>query len=295
MPVDTSKPSRIYYQLEKIYENRLIDEINVEKIVIKDTNMTLEQFIEALESHCYMHIYISNKLGEDRADFTYELKFLIKLNPVQQIGDSFIITIPDYLSTRFNMRKLMNATLDVVFSSKHPFTNVNIIEKLTFYDRATRNMVMRSNNYELMQHVCNINDCSADTREQSCRVSSNMLAKGFFISGNIDNIKHLQFKIHNMVKFDYDRIMLESCTYRISDNLCYIPFNGVNNYNSLTMESAVGSINFANCDNALLNFTFYEPTNQTYEIYNISMQMLIYIENTAICTFADWRGQLYYI
>jgi hypothetical protein len=190
IPVNPQYPTSVDYRLEKEYEGRLIDEISIEKIVFKDTNMTLEQFIENVSSYGHIRIYVGKDGEYDRTEFYYSFEFLIRLNPIRQVDNSIIITIPDYLSTRFNMIKLTNAEIDLKFMRDHQFTNINIVAKLTFYDRPTRNMLMQSNGYGLTQYVYHVDEICADTLEKKIRSCSNQLAKGFFVIGDIDNQWH---------------------------------------------------------------------------------------------------------
>ena len=86
------------------------------------------------------------------------------------------------------------------------------------------------------------------------------ISKGIFIeSNNISNISNIKLDFNDSERYNYNQIMLELYSVRISPNLIYIPYDNSISYTDRNIISFASGTNFRFIDRCNISITFIEP------------------------------------
>jgi hypothetical protein len=267
---DIENAQRPFYQVL-----READEVIITHIIFKDANLTLDQFKNAIRnSHMQMLI------GGIQI-FRYDFKLLIELNQVRKIRDSFVVTLPEFLSTKLIMITLLYFDVTLQFNLQHQFTAIQIGRKIIYHENPARRQLAQNNHEQPVQQLYYMNNMIADTHEKTILLDAYHLVKGLFILGNRDNIEHLILSFNGQDRINYDYVMLSIHTYQISENMFYLSFDGTKNYDHINRESYIAAPNFSRLDRVSLTLKFFDITDQRYDIYTLSMNILKYASGMA--------------
>jgi hypothetical protein len=95
--------------------------------------------------------------------------------------------------------------------------------------------------------------------------------KGFFIEcADIDNLKCLTLVLNGANRFELDKFLIKTKCKKISQYMIYFPFNYINEYSDLSIESYCGLINFSGVGSIILTLEF----NTGIEIDKIKVHIL---------------------
>lgn len=120
---------------------------------------------------------------------------------------------------------------------------------------------------------------------QTCKVETNGMVmdislnfnhptKGYFIQcDNINNISSIALLTNNRERFNYDKIMLDLFSFKISDSLMFISLTNKNNYKECTFESYIGSLNQSRVERILMKIMFNTQLISPVKIHSINMNV----------------------
>jgi len=147
----------------------------------------------------------------------------------------------------------------------------SMLNSLNIQNQINDNIYQKHYEYTI-QEMNNISEINT-LNENIIKLNWNHPTKGFFILGNIDNIKGFQFEL-NGHKLEYiDAIMLKLYAKRLSNNLLFYSFDGKNKYKHATIDSYINSINFSRIDTIKLRFDVC-VSNDTYKIYGLNFNVV---------------------
>ena len=258
------------------YIERDSDKIKFKYISFKTNNdFTEEQFKDFTKDFT-----IKISIGGTNI-ISLNMNFLHELNPILKVDDNFCVTLPmDYLINEIYLVSLQQYH-DISFvlsGTNNTFTIELLAEKIYLVDEANRHL--RENAQEkLIQQISKIGNFEGNDNDARIILEGGHPTKGFFIKGDIDEIMQMELKLNGNRRFLYTKIMIAVNTHKISNNMFYLSFNGINNYNTLTAESFSGSLNMSRIDTAIMNITFRNNniTARKIEVYAISMNLLRYM------------------
>jgi hypothetical protein len=117
------------------------------------------------------------------------------------------------------------------------------------------------------------------------------LIKGFFIKGKIDNIKEIKFEVEKAqnetensvrspISYAMDYTMINCLCKKITDDLLFFSFDGMNDYENPSCESYIGSLNAS----VLARFeihNLFESNQGEYELTALSNNILRFASGMA--------------
>lgn len=255
------------------------DLVNLEYFHFTDANLTMNQFKDIIR-HCSCKLYISSQ-----EIVKYDFEILIELNQVRHVNDTFIVKIPQFLlkDIIFVSMTFYNATL--AFNLTHQFSKICVVTKLTFQQCQENRILFQQEQHKMMQQLNKVGEIDDTNINQFVRIQGNNLTKGIFIIGDINNINKIQLFVgaHNIL-FDYDYVTLHSLAHIISNNMFYLSFEGSNNYDNLSNNSLVGSINFNHHMLSLctIKFDLVDSNKSSYKVYSLSAHIMHYMRGFGI-------------
>ena len=261
------------------YNNSIMrnsDKIKLKHIAIKtNNNFTEEQFKDFVKDFTIeLQIGVSNMIS-------LNMDFVCNLNPILKVDDTFCITLPfDYLLNEIYLVALgYHAVIFKLSGRQNDFT-IELFAENIFLDNEARNQLATNSQEQTIQQIYKLGDYEGTMNNVRIMLNGNHLTKGFFIKGNIDEIMQMEFCLNGNTRFKFTKPMIVLYTHKISNNMFYLSLNGINNYNNLSNESFVGSLNLGRIDIAMMSFTFRNNNNvdnKKIEIYGISFNLLRYL------------------
>lgn len=97
--------------------------------------------------------------------------------------------------------------------------------------------------------------------------------KGFFIIGDIENIRGLKFIANGNGSEYIDEILLKLYTKKISNNAMFYSFDGQNNYEDNSPDSYIYSLNLHKIDNFKMIIDVFNIKG-IYKIYGLNMNVM---------------------
>lgn len=214
--------------------------------------------------------------------FVHKLSLYMQLNNVTSIDNKFIITIQSDIT----VREILLASLiyhNVVLFHYTATVNYNVLVIVEYnsYDIEERN-VLRDTTLFYNTAFQNIKcvDCINYINNNEA-ISSLDTANNKFTKGNTNGLTRLKIQLDGECKIDYDNIMIELLCYKISDNLMYVPFSGLNNYNDINENSYNSGVNMSEINNVQMKLYFRVNFQTNIKIHIVSLKYICY--NNGIC------------
>lgn len=245
------------------------DVVQLNYICITCNNINLEQFNEIMKKSVIIIL-----IGGDIVN-SYDYDLLSTLNPTTQFHNKFIITIPsDFTLKNIPMISLQchNVFVDII-GFEHNFNSADILMTYTFLNSQDRQNLAQHQHDYMIQQIFKIGSVDEEINEKNIIMTGENLSKGFFIKGNISNIKEFEIRFNGRTRQKMTRTMIETYCHVIKNDLLYYSFNGQNNYSSLNKSSFNGSYNLSLIDDLQCVISTYN-TCMKYDIYTISWNVL---------------------
>ena len=214
-------------------------------------------------------------LGDD-VKWCIPLRFLHNLNKYKIEENQIAVVLPfEWLSQDFNLQILTNQIMFEIENLEfNNIENVFIVNVNKYSDSCN------INNYQnvLIQILeSKYVDLEKEQRTLSVNLDFTSNTKGYFIEGDIDNLIKINLLLNDCDKWLYDKSMLNCFTYRISNNILYVPFSNKNKNNStiITQESYVNSCNQSEYSSINLVLTFSSKQNNV-GVHCISSDIFYY-------------------
>jgi hypothetical protein len=91
------------------------------------------------------------------------------------------------------------------------------------------------------------------------RVNFNLLSKGYFLEGNLDQLTRYKLMLNNNVAADYSRATLRYLGKRLSPTLWWLPFEAGADFRNPAFASFMGGLNHSRVDNVRMELRFSAP------------------------------------
>ena len=227
-------------------------------------NMTIEEFNQTIE-HGKFDIIIGNVVISDY------LSLYTKLKPVQKIDNIITIKLPfEYLHKELLQIACQCAECNVKVHNIDTslFNNCSIITDLIFYNNQERRMYTGETQNRMIQMF----ETQSINSNNHIDLSFNLMSKGYFIEGDIDNISEIDIVCDNISRIKYNRLMIHLLCKKISNNLLYISFNN-KDWQNCTSNSFVGSLNHGEHE---FKMKITNNNNCEYKIHALSCNSIKY-------------------
>lgn len=264
------------------------DSISFEYLYFVDNKLTMEEFKKIIQN-CHCTLMTCNTIIQ-----VYDFKILIELNPIQKMGDTFIVKIPNYLVEEITIIAIQKSELTLCFNLIHQFEKISLLCKITYHTAENERCLISKMHERTNHHIYKSGEFTGKEINDKITLCGTLLTKGFFVIGQINNIQNLTLFLNGITRINYDSIVLKSIAHVISDNMFYISFEGSNNYTSISAESFVGALNLSRIDEKTMSLTLHEINICKYEIYFISWNFLNFNNGFAKNKYYQ-RGLQYYI
>lgn len=256
------------------------DIISLEYFYFMDNNLTMNEFKNIIKNcSCELRIGI-NKIQ------IFDFNILIELNPIQKIGNTFVIKIPNFLIPYLIVIALQYSEITLCFNLIHQFENISLLCKITYHEHKNRINYARNMHEIIIQNLYKSGEFIGNATD-TITLHGKLLTKGLFVIGQINNIQNITICINKHIRLNYDSIILNSIAHIISDNMFYISFEGSKNYTSLSNESLIGALHLSRINEITMSITLEEINISKYEIYFISTNVMKYTGGYAINRYND--------
>jgi hypothetical protein len=201
----------------------------------------------------------------------FPLSLLCELNRVEKHDGKLYIRIPfEAFFNKINMIEMPYSTVSFLLLDAQEISNYSnsfsLITKVYMHDENERSWISnnnRSNSNSLIQQIgtlyVSVPNNESSTERRSFQIQTNMLngsTKGFLIQCSIDDLTSIKFYINNLLRFDYDRYLIQNACIKISTNLLYMPFNDQTDFLDRGINTFSGAINLSRLENSILSFQF---------------------------------------
>lgn len=255
--------------------NNRCDIINLKYFCFTDNRLNINEFKDIIRNRsCILNIGNCNIV-------TFDFNILIELNQIEKKNDTFMIKIPDYIINEIIVIMIQHHTINLIFNFTHDFQSIDIITKYNYYDTNIRRIYAQCIHEHIIQNIYHTVNITGEQLINEIILECDLLTKGFFVKGNLNNIKKIELRLNGLVRFNYNDVMLSYLGHVVSENMFYISFEGSNNYKDLTFDSYVESLNLLRINDVNLKLDLYEQNVSTYDIYFISMNILKYVSGMA--------------
>jgi hypothetical protein len=251
------------------------------------------------------------------------LSLLCQLNRVELHDGKLYIRVPfEAFFNKINMIEIPYSTVSFVLLNAQEISNYSnsfsLITKVYMHDEYERSWISNNNrnninnrniSSSLIQQIgtlyvyvpprsgSSLDQSSIERR--SFQIQTNMLngsTKGFLIQCSINELTSIKFYINNLLRFDYERYLIQNACIKLSDNLLYMPFNDQTDFLDKGINTFSGAINLSRLQNSILCLQFsqdqsnivihnvyYNYLRQTNGLSGLSMDYRpAFIENTTL-------------
>jgi hypothetical protein len=263
--------------------NFYYDIMNIKDMYFKSSNLTLEQFKNAVKN-----ARMSFQIGGNEI-FSCFFDLLMDLFPVKQFGDVFVLHFPSEMTIcdiPVIALEFHNISVEI-YNLNHDFENIKLVAQGTMLDTEQRNETKKRGHELSIQQFQNIVAFVGDDLEQEIKLHHwlfsrsddylpNMcnLVKGFFISGNISNIRNFKIYLNNKIREDLDFAMINTYCRKINENTIFYSFDGKNDYENNESKSYIGALNASRIDYIKLKFDLFNRDQTTYKITALSHNIM---------------------
>ena len=211
--------------------------------------------------------------------FEFKMDFLLELNPVLRIDNTFSVNLSlDYFFNEIYLICLQyHETVFRIIGNNNNFA-IELFLEYIFLNNEQRRQLASNEQSAVIQQILKVGQYEDTNSTTSIRLNSKGCTKGFFIKGNIDEITNMKFIINGRERFTFTKTMINLYTTKISNNMFYVSLSGNTNYQILSEESYINSINMSRIDIATMDFQFLNNNSQKkIEIYSVTMNILKYV------------------
>ena len=243
------------------------------------------------------------------------LFLLSELNRVELHDGKLYIRVPfEAFFNKINMIEIPYSTVSFVLLDAQEISNYSnsfsLITKVYMHDEYERSWISNNNrnninnrniSSSLVQQIGTlyVKVPLGSIERRSFQIQTNMLngsTKGFLIQCSINELTSIKFYINNLLRFDYERYLIQNVCIKLSDNLLYMPFNDQTDFLDKGINTFSGAINLSRLQNSILCLQFsgdqsniiihnvyYNYLRQTNGLSGLSMDYRpAFIENTAL-------------
>lgn len=205
------------------------------------------------------------------------LDLLCEINKPMITNNKLVITIPNYFTFDFLLIGLQHSDmrLNIRYNGDTLLNNiirVSLFAKYEFYEQNRRIEISQNSHTLLVQNFGT--DYTITNVNNTMRIKLNDITytKGYFIHGNINNIKKITLLFNGYDRYVYDHTMMHLFCNKISDNLLCVPFvyNDIPDFVTNTEESYHGSLFSGRIDAIELRIEFEEVNERNLRIYSVN-------------------------
>jgi hypothetical protein len=230
-----------------------------------NSNISSNDFINGLEMSNFKLLIGGNTIVDTL------LSLYANLNPIKNIRNnsnscSIIITIPFNITfDSINMLKLQYHEVLVELATNQYLNNLidnlQLSCELTYLNQNVRREMVINNASDINIQEFESLVIKLDRPETEIKKTLDFsgISKGIFIeSNNISNISNIKLDFNDIERYNYNQIMLELYSVKISPNLIYIPFDNSISYTNRNIESFCSGTNFRVISRCNISITFIE-------------------------------------
>jgi hypothetical protein len=275
------KTDGIFRQTVTILRNA--DKLKLKHIMFETTdNVTLEQFKD-LQKDSKIQLLVGESLIT-----TFYLNLLMELNEIKQYGSTFVITIPhEYTVDELLLRSLNQHNSQLIVETNGQYvTDVRIFGQYIFVDQQEVINLEQNVHEKMFQDIRLCGNYRGVGQNVNVQLDDYGMTKGYFIEGNISNIRELLLQLNGHDRFErYNVAMLNTNGNRISDKLLYLPYNNDSSfrdgYKNMAINSYIGSLNSSRINTIMMKFrmeTREHNIENSIKIYSVSFNFIAYEE-----------------
>ena len=245
------------------------------------------------------------------------LFLLSELNRVELHDGKLYIRVPfEAFFNKINMIEIPYSTVSFVLLDAQEISNYSnsfsLITKVYMHDEYERSWISNNNRNNINRNISSsssslvqqigtlyVKVLLGSIERRSFQIQTNMLngsTKGFLIQCSINELTSIKFYINNLLRFDYERYLIQNACIKLSDNLLYMPFNDQTDFLDKGINTFSGAINLSRLQNSILCLQFsgdqsnivihnvyYNYLRQTSGLSGLSMDYRpAFIENTTL-------------
>jgi hypothetical protein len=250
------------------------------------------------------------------------LSLLCQLNRVDLHDGKLYIRVPfEAFFNKINMIEIPYSTVSFVLLDAQEISNYSnsfsLITKVYMHDEYERSWISNNNRNNINRNISSSlvqqigtlyvkvplqsgsSLAQSSIERRSFQIQTNMLngsTKGFLIQCSINELTSIKFYINNLLRFDYERYLIQNACIKLSDNLLYMPFNDQTDFLDKGINTFSGAINLSRLQNSILCLQFssdqsnivihnvyYNYLRQTNGLSGLSMDYRpAFIENTTL-------------
>ena len=193
------------------------------------------------------------------------LSLLHALSPAFIHDDKLCIKIPfAAIFNQINVIGLYHSSVTFAIKDFIEIANYansfSLVTKVYMYNVEERNNMISVNSRNFIQqigtmHVTNSNPNNGRTFQ----IRTNILngpTKGFLIQCSILDLTSIKFYVNNLLRIDYEPLLIQTACVKLSDNLLYLPFNECTDFTDRGTNTFSGAINLSRLENSTLCLQF---------------------------------------
>ena len=240
-----------------------------------DDDLSIDDFKNIMSNGSYEIIMGGNSIVKIGLDLCMEL------NKVTKIKNTFAVEIPSFIIKKIYLWALIYTIVEFnlelcTIKTVPIIKDVELSVMYVTYKKEYESY-LRSNKFSTFYQnikVAGFGNVDKNYSEIVLNTQTDLI-KGYFIIGNINNIKSLRLCIDAHDKFDtYDKIQIALYCHKITDKLLYVPYNAKKNYDEMTEDSFIGAT--YSSINTKMILEFDDVDNSKIEIYSIGFRYLEY-------------------
>lgn len=201
----------------------------------------------------------------DQTILQLPLSLLYELNPPELIDGKIYIKIPfDALFDKINVAALYHSTVTFSIIDFYEISNYantfSLVTKVYMHDTNERNRIISTHSRNFIQQIGSLYISNVPPNDgRLYQIQTNILngpTKGFLIQCCIQDLISIKFYINGLLRINYERFLILNACVKISENLIYMPFNEVQDFQNRNSNTFSGYINLSRLQNSTLCLQF---------------------------------------
>jgi hypothetical protein len=211
---------------------------------------------------------------EGCADIVYPFDLLTKLNVVKKVNGRQFIKIPSDFTIPDIMLQKMKSSLEIHFNK------LKFMSRVCLYFSSKKYIIQQDSEHRHpVQIFGKLGSFKANCDKKSFKIFNRYLIKGFFITGNVDNISSaiVNYFMKNPTSGSEIEVSIELVQHKLSENLIYCSFQSHCDYNSLSYDpDAVLDTRDTHTYRRSLNIRINDNDNGQFMVYTLGSNTISY-------------------
>lgn len=268
------------------------DQVELKYLMFEDKNLQINDFINIMKNSKLILAICGSPVC------IYDFELMMELNPIKKIKDFFIITIP----TNITLNKIKSVSLNpnsiriIIDKFDHIFDTIKLSANFILLNEVKRKKMHDKYSEQYIQQFQHYIIEPQNNITHTEKISPNLLIKGFFIIGDIENIHNFSLSLNGYKRISLDHISLKLYSRKISNNMIFLSFDCKNKYEDLTFKSSLGSLCSSAVDDITIYFSFFKQSNKNYKFILLNNNILKYLSGMCGLKWyvsGDYNNKLY--